>query len=178
MPLMGKYEYVIDKSHPRANEDGQVYVHIIVAEEKLKRRLLPEEIVHHRDLNKLNNEPDNIMVFATKSDHTRFHMNNCDENMLSINANGAYVCKGSKHLCVDCGAEISRDAIRCVDCWNNLQRKTERPSSEKLYQMLVEIKGNFSEISKRFGVTDNAVRKWCRIYNIPYHSSFYKNLQN
>lgn len=175
MPLMGKYEYVINKNHPRANEDGQVYVHIIVAEEKLKRNLLPEEIVHHRDLNKLNNEPDNIMVFATKSDHTKFHMNNCDESLLSINVNGAYVCTSNKNLCVDCGLKVSKGAIRCVDCRNKFQRKTERPSSEKLYQTLIEIKGNFSKLSKELGVTDNTIRKWCKSYNIPYHSSFYKN---
>lgn len=175
MPLMGQYEYVIDKNHPRANEDGQVYLHIIIAEEKLGRNLFPEEVVHHRDLNKLNNEPNNLMVFATKADHTRFHANNCDENKLSINSNGTFICVENKNVCIDCGLEISSDAIRCVDCWNIYQRKTTRPSSEELYKMLIEIKGNFSELAKKFNVTDNAIRKWCKTYNIPYHSSFYRN---
>ena len=39
MSLLGQYEYIIDKTHPRANADGAVYVHMIVAEQKLGRRL-------------------------------------------------------------------------------------------------------------------------------------------
>lgn len=51
----GKYKYIIDKTHPRANSRGAVREHIVVAEEKLGRYLLPDETVHHKDLNKLNN---------------------------------------------------------------------------------------------------------------------------
>lgn len=109
MALLGQYEYIIDKTHPRANADGAVYVHMIVAEQKLGRRLLPEEFVHHRDLNKLNNNPNNLMIFASNGDHTRFHMSGCNEEMLSLNSNGVYVCAEKKYYCIDCGIEITRD---------------------------------------------------------------------
>ena len=49
MPIMGQYEYVIDKTHHRANKDGQVYVHILNAEKKLGRMLRSTEVVHHID---------------------------------------------------------------------------------------------------------------------------------
>lgn len=176
MSLMGKYEYIINKSHPRANGEGQVYLHIIIAEKKLGRCLLPEEIVHHKDLNKLNNDPDNLMVFATKSDHTRFHMNGCDENMLSINSNGAYVCLEQKKVCVDCGAIITKWGTRCRDCANKNGRKTERPTSEELLNILIDYQGNFTEIGKKYGVTDNAVRKWCDSYGLPRKSRNYKRV--
>ena len=37
MVLLGQYKYIIDKTHPRANSEGAVYEHIIIAEEKLGR---------------------------------------------------------------------------------------------------------------------------------------------
>jgi hypothetical protein len=171
---MGKYEYVIDKDHPRANEDGQVYTHIIVAEEKLGRYLLPEEVVHHKDLNKLNNHPDNLMVFATKGDHTRFHKNGCQESTLSINSNGAYVCLDSKRVCVDCGATIARLSTRCRNCSDKYRRKFKRPDAVSLFSILTDYQGNFTKVAQDYGVTDNTVRKWCISYNLPYKSQDYK----
>lgn len=174
MSLLGQYEYIIDKSHPRANADGAVYVHMIVAEQKLGRNLLPEEHVHHRDLNKLNNEPDNIMVFATNSDHVRFHLYNCNEDTLSLNLNGAYVCKEQKHYCIDCGVEITRKAKRCNGCSHKYDRKVERPASNELLNVLNDLRGNFTKAGKLYGVTDNAVRKWCDSYGLSRKSVDYK----
>ncbi len=50
------------------------HTHRIVAEQKLGRALLPGEIVHHKDENKRNNDPDNIHVFANQAEHAKFHM--------------------------------------------------------------------------------------------------------
>jgi hypothetical protein len=171
---MGQYKYVINKSHPKANSEGQVYLHIIIAEEKLGRQLLPNEVVHHKDFNKLNNDPSNLMVFATKNDHTRFHMNDCNESFLLLNSDGAYFCKEREHVCKDCGIKISKDACRCTNCAHKHERKVNRPAPDELLNMLVGYHGNFTEVGKRYGVTDNAVRKWCDSYNLPRKSKDYK----
>jgi hypothetical protein len=42
-------------------------------EAKLGRYLTPEEVVHHIDGDKENNDPDNLMLFANNGEHTRFH---------------------------------------------------------------------------------------------------------
>ncbi len=48
------------------------HLHRIVAEKKLGRPLERGEIVHHDDLNKRNNEPDNLKV-TTQSKHIEIH---------------------------------------------------------------------------------------------------------
>lgn len=57
------------------DEDGgrrSVWVHREVMERKLGRALLPTELVHHKDRNKTNNDPDNLEL-TTRSDHAREH---------------------------------------------------------------------------------------------------------
>lgn len=174
MSLLGQYKYVIDKSHPRANSEGAVYEHMIIAEGKLGRRLLPEEVVHHRDFNKLNNEPDNLMIFASNSDHVRFHMYDCNEDTLSLNSNGTYECIAEEFKCIDCRAKITRWGIRCKECSKIYSRKVNRPSSNELHNLLSETKGNFTQASKIYGVSDNAIRKWCDYYGLPRKSRDYK----
>ena len=170
MAIMGQYEYVICKGHPRAKKNGSVHVHVLVAEEKLGRYLLPDEVVHHIDEDKLNNRPDNIMVFATKADHTSFH--NSDTTLADSlqNENGAYYVPIDKRggFCRLCQTKIDSHATYCKPCWDILQRKVCRPDRNELKNKIRN--ESFVQISKEYGVSDNAVRKWCKSYELPYKS--------
>lgn len=53
-------------------KQGNKYVHREVAEAMLGRPLEPGEIVHHRDGNPHNNDPENLMVM-TQSEHMKLH---------------------------------------------------------------------------------------------------------
>lgn len=78
--------------------------------------------------------------------------------------------------CKDCGCEITKGAERCEKCSHKASRKVkERPSKEELYKLLYNMNGNFTKAASQFGITDNALRKWCRAYGIPSHSSDYKH---
>ena len=77
--------------------------------------------------------------------------------------------------CARCGVEITRQASLCVECARIKSRKVERPGAKVLFEYLVSVNGNFSQASRHFKVTDNAIRKWCKSYNIPSKSSDYKN---
>ncbi len=47
--------------------------HRVVAEQLLGRALLPGEVVHHKDHNKRNNDPSNLEVLDSQSEHCRLH---------------------------------------------------------------------------------------------------------
>ena len=82
-----------------------------------------------------------------------------------------------KTYCKECGKEISGDGEYevCSACFGKRLRKIERPGKEELYQMLIE--DNFTSVGKKYGVTDNSVKKWCRSYGIPDKASFYKGIK-
>lgn len=46
------------------------------------------------------------------------------------------------------------------------QRVAERPHKETLWELVQD--KSFVSIGKMFGVTDNAIRKWCKYYQLPY----------
>lgn len=58
--------------NPRYEKECGNYVHRTVVEEILGRKLLPSEVVHHKDGNKLNNNPDNLIVMQC-GEHRALH---------------------------------------------------------------------------------------------------------
>jgi Pyruvate/2-oxoacid:ferredoxin oxidoreductase delta subunit len=70
-----EFGYVLLKKpeHPSSNKWGFVYEHILVAEKKLGRNLLPKEVIHHIDGNVENNDPANIEILPNHSAHKRLH---------------------------------------------------------------------------------------------------------
>lgn len=108
---------------------------------------------------------------------------NCDrqldtfgsKNIVNKKEHYGYNIDKEKHYCCDCGIELkSEKSIRCVKCSGINQRRAERPDKEQLQQILINNKGNFTAVAKMFGVSDNAIRKWCKKYDIPSFSSAYK----
>lgn len=51
-----------------------VHEHRVVAERILGRPLRGSEIVHHRNGDKRNNTPENLVVFQSQSEHAKHHM--------------------------------------------------------------------------------------------------------
>lgn len=66
------YEQTFCPSHPRANCDGFVFTHILVIEKSINRYLEDDEIVHHIDENKLNNDISNLYL-TDRAEHARIH---------------------------------------------------------------------------------------------------------
>lgn len=69
--------------------------------------------------------------------------------------------------CLICEGIISRWAENgvCKTCSNLQQRKVERPNRDELKKLIRE--KTFVSIGKQFNVSNTAVVKWCKTYNLP-----------
>lgn len=74
------------------------------------------------------------------------------------------------HICKTCGNSFDsydETQIYCSQKCSCLDhRKVERPSKEKLFELIKTTP--FLTIGKMYNVSDNAVRKWCEAYGLPY----------
>lgn len=69
------YREILSRGHPYARK-GTHYVleHRLVMEKMIGRYLLPNEVVHHKDGNRLNNSPENLQLFSENSEHLRHEL--------------------------------------------------------------------------------------------------------
>lgn len=163
----GYYQVSLCKDGKKLNK----YVHQLVASAFIPNPKNYSEI-NHIDYSKENNCVENL-EWCT-------HL----ENMIDLSNKKYDGYKDSHkmlstHKCKDCGREISYKAIRCKACVAKLIAKGKGPflyknkkplTKEEINSSLIKTNGNFTESAKDFNMTDNALRKWCKKYNLPTHS--------
>lgn len=83
-------EYTDARGYQRYTSNDRL-VHREVAAQKLGRKLCPEEVVHHRDRNKQNNDPRNLWVFKDQAAHDAQHRRDAEKygEWWSYNGSGA-----------------------------------------------------------------------------------------
>lgn len=87
------------------------------------------------------------------------------------------VLKKRTYICSQCGVnEVYKEGNICADCAHLNSRKVERPNREQLKE-LIRLE-SFVEVGKRFNVTDNTIRKWCKSYNLPNKRSDIKSIND
>lgn len=67
--------------------------------------------------------------------------------------------------CKFCGKEVSRGSECCIECANKKRRTAERPDRSELKTLIRTLP--FTKIGEKYGVTGNAIKKWCDSYNLP-----------
>lgn len=137
-------------------------------------------VLNHIDGNKLNNRYDNLMIFRSNADHTRFHHG---AEVYFDKEEIAYCKPVEVKYCSCCGKDLCHDTegSLCFDC-NNKKRREDMLSKygditkDKLFEMLKN--ESFLSVGKKLGVSDNMVRKICDIFGIPRHASYYRKLKD
>ena len=114
--------------------------------------------IHHVDGDFRNCEESNLEVLCP-------NCHSLTPNFGSLNREGRGESNTRKCFCMDCGKPITNGAIRCVNC-ESKNRITEKPATREELKNLIRIMP-FTSIGKQYGVSDNAVRKWCEGYSLP-----------
>ena len=72
-----------------------------------------------------------------------------------------------KYYCQDCGKEIFKGSKRCIACEaiHKTIKEEDMPVSREELKKLIR-NTPFTQIGKQYGVSDNAIRKWCDKYNL------------
>lgn len=167
------YRLIYKPEHPSAmksdNWIGFVYEHRYKIELELGRLLRDDEEVHHLDCDKSNNDLSNLIVL-TKAMHRRLH------NWID---NGATICENnstnrvnsekSKAYCKICNISLNkRQSNYCSKNCRNIDLKNKgiikKPTKEELEPLLGTM--SWVALGKHFNVSDNAVRKWAKSYNL------------
>ena len=75
-----------------------------------------------------------------------------------------YVPREKKKYFCACGNIISKKSKVCPKCYGLSNRKIVRPTKDELQKLIWE--KPLIELGKQFGVSDSAVKKWCKNYGI------------
>lgn len=156
------------RSYKKANWAGWVYEHIVKAERCLGRPLRDNEEVHHLDFDRSNNQSSNLLVLE-KSQHTKLHnwVSNCASLAKAIEQNRMKTEKAKViRECEVCSLQLDNTQKRfcSIECNGWSQRRCRRPTKTELAHLIEEM--SWVAIGRKYGVSDNAVRKWARKYEL------------
>lgn len=140
------------------------YIHRLVYETFVGTIPFDKEI-NHIDHNKSNNSYKNLEIVT--------HSENVIKQILYSGNKLALRCKccgkkiyskvNSWIYCKKCSEDlnIKRKLSRCKN-----KKVLKRPSKENLWKLISS--KSFLEIGRIYGVSDNAIRKWCKQYDLPF----------
>lgn len=144
----------------KVRPNGTMLEHRYVAEKSLGRQLQTGEVVHHIDGNPSNNTANNLIVFASLTDHTRFHATGKLEKQLD----GTYTSPENLIPCKVC-QKLTKNKKYCSNiCMRFGTRHVERPDKQTLASDISSM--SWSAIGRKYGVSDNSIRKWAKYYGL------------
>lgn len=140
--------------------------HRYVAEQIVHRRLYHNEVVHHIDGNKKNNDINNLMIFRSNTDHLKYH----NGAKLIDMQDGTFTCEDWFVVltCKNCGKQFqtqNTNAKFCSDkCYSDYLRIPIKLDRKTLIYKLK--RHSIREIAEECNVCASTIRVWIKKYNI------------
>lgn len=160
---LNNYKLIYKPEHKSSmtseNWKGWVYEHRYVMEIHLNRELQNKEHVHHLDNDVNNNDISNLIVLSNE-DHAKLHRF-LEFELLGHKSLFEIECLHCKTM-FKSKKETKKFCSKSCSILNS--RKCNRPSKEELVNLVWQYP--FTTLSKMYNVSDNAIRKWCKNYNI------------
>lgn len=136
--------------------------------------VLPLEL-HHINGNHYDNRIENLQILCRNchaQTETFCGKNKTKQELVKIRVPKKYICKY-------CGCEFESTEPSNYCCEEHHQKYIEQikhyttetskcPSKEILIKDFIELK-NFTDVSKKYNVSDKAIYKWCEKLNLPTH---------
>lgn len=95
-----------------------------------------------------------------------------EENYLSRKENNQKI-KILPQFCSECGEKLTKsNSGLCRSCLNKKMTTPNKPSKEVLEKEIQE--HSFLSLGRKYGVSDGAIRKWCKQYGIDFKSGIRK----
>ena len=146
MNSSGYLQYVIKYDGVRKKK----YAHRLVAEMFIENPYNLAE-VDHIDDDKTNNCVDNLQ-WITRQDNMR--------KMFETRGRTGQ----TKYYC-SCGREKSKESRTCARCSIKISRSFI-PDKDNLLESVINYNANLSAIGRKYYVSDNTIKKWCKMYSI------------
>lgn len=185
-PFDNLYGYLTIKFRDEKGLSKNVKVHKLVSETFLDKDYTKKDIeVNHKDHNKYNNNVNNLEFVTRKENMVKMSeyygkRDNSDKPKKKVKQRKQG--KQKYVLCSSCKTnkinEYSK-SLMCRECYEKNKREKLMTrlvnlgvNKERLYNLLMD--NSFLEVGRMFGVSDNAIRKWCDVFGIPRKTSYYR----
>lgn len=104
------------------------------------------------------------------------------KKQIKINKNKYYQNKKNKEeissvICPICRNKMDNNSKVCKSCYDKNKHDDSVKEKEEKYGITREILKSeirtmsFLQIGEKYGVSDNAVRKWCKLYGLPFKAT-------
>lgn len=118
---------VYKPEHPFCNNNGYVYEHRLIIEDKLNRYLRPEEVIHHINGIPWDNRTENLHLISSKKEHAVIHnklnktIDMSDWKCARCNRDKTYIKKSGRPRWL-----YINGSRLCSSCYSTVKRRINR----------------------------------------------------
>ncbi len=139
----GNYNYIKIPEHPNATSNGYVLEHRVVMEKHLNRLLNSNEVVHHKNGKRKQNDVENLEIMD-KPNHTKIHQAHRTSKMVKLK-------------CPNCDVEFDRRKGQ-----THLQKPSKWTACSKscrgIFSRLITLQGKTLEVDK--AISGNVLQEY------------------